>query len=79
MSDRGERPGASSEPEEIGAGTGAAARDVGEEGTPAGRLGETGAMSDADDEWTALAGDTPAEEGAAAGAFRDEGTEEDST
>ena len=64
------------EPEDVGAGTGAAARDVGEEGTPAGATGETGALSDTDAEWTALAGDTPTEEGAAGGGVRDEETED---
>jgi hypothetical protein len=76
VGEREERPSAT-EPEEVGAGTGAAARDTGEEGTPAGAIGGTGAMSDADDEWTALAGETPTEEGAAGGALRNEGTSED--
>ncbi len=78
MSEREERPSASSEPEDVGAGTGAAARDVGEEGTPGGTIGETGALSDTDSEWTALAGETPTEEGAAASGLRDEGTEDGS-
>lgn len=77
VSERAERRGAAPEPEDVGAGTGATARDAGEEGTPAGAIGETGAFSDTDSEWTALAGETPSEEGAAAGGLRDEGTEDD--
>ena len=57
---------------DVGAGTGAAARDVGEEGTPAGAIGGTGGLADTDEECSALAGDAPSEEGAAAGGLRDE-------
>lgn len=66
--------------ENVGAGTGAAARDMGEEGTTAGIESDRGVArtTDEGDEWSAVAGGTLSEEGAAAGVLRDEGPTEES-
>ncbi len=71
MDEHGERA-ADATPEEVGAGSGVAATDGGEEATPDGTTSDTGGYADTDSEWATLAGDQPAEEGAAAAALRDE-------
>ena len=60
--------------EDVGAGTGAAARDMGEEGTTAGLDVQPGSSELTDDAatWTALEGDAPVDEAAAGGPLRDE-------
>ena len=62
-------------PEDVGAGTGVAGRDAGEEGEPA-SLEATGAgtseLTDDSSQWSALASGAMTEEGAAGAALRDE-------
>lgn len=78
MSEQFERP-SGSDTGDVGAGTGASARDVGEEGTPAAIESDRGIArtSDEENEWAAIAGGPMSEEGAAAGVLRDEGAEDD--
>ena len=63
------------DPEEVGAGTGAAARDPGEEGEPVSLDAFPSADDMTDDRWEALGREEGAmtEEGAGGGFLRDEG------
>ena len=67
--------------EDVGAGTGATARDMGEEGTPLDLETYPGIGADelTDDrsQWAAVEGETVTEEGASAGELRDEGVREE--
>jgi hypothetical protein len=73
MNDESER-GSGSDAGDVGAGTGASARDVGEEGTPAAIESERGVArtTDEENEWSAIAGGPMSEQGAAGGVLRDE-------